>query len=107
MNELAVLRDISNEVFNRPHQLEVAQAASRQAASFSAGEVIGAVRERARDAGQAPPGDSAARKNLQRLAALRVVRHVQDPAVGQSDMWQREPSLFWEWLEELEKRVRT
>jgi hypothetical protein len=107
MSELAVLRDISSDVFNRPYQLEVAQAASQHQEAFAAGEVIDHVRERARNAGEAPPGESAARKNLQKLAKLRVLRHVQDPAVGHADMWKREPSLFWDWLEELEKQVRT
>lgn len=107
MIELTVLRDISLDVFNRPYQLEVAQAASQHQEAFAAGEVIDRVRERARDAGAVPPGESAARKNLQKLATLRVLRHVQDPAVGHADMWKREPSLFWDWLEELEKQVQT
>src|SRR5262249_27303144 len=106
MSERQRLRHISDEVFNRPHQLEVAQAVALQEESFQAGDVIDAIGERCSADGEEPPSDSAVRKNLTKLARLGVVKHVKSTVRGSAGIWTREPGPFWEWLKGLEAVLR-
>lgn len=107
MSELPALRQISAEVFGRPHQLEVAQAVAEQAGSFVAEEIIDLVRQRAKDAGEDFPSHSSVRKNLAKLARLRVVNHVESTRRGTPDIWTRERSPLWKWLDELVSHVKS
>jgi hypothetical protein len=107
MSELAILRQISRDVFGRPHQLEVVQAVAKLSRSFEVEEVIDAARQRAEAANEDLPSSSSVRKNLSKLVLLRIVSHVESTRLGTPHIWTREPSPLWKWLDELSAYVRS
>jgi hypothetical protein len=92
-------RDLSQELFGRPHQLEVAAAAARLEPTFSFEEAYEEARSTALSAGLEPPGRSAVRTNLQRLARAGALTQVLGTRTGEKHAWVRaESSSFWTWL---------
>jgi len=101
MNELSTFRDISKEVFGRPHQLEVALVVADFREPFQAEQVITEAREHAAGHEIAPPSHSSIRKCLSRLVRLGVVDLVPDPTIGSPDIYSVAESSFWNWIAEL------
>lgn len=95
-----MLRELSNEAFGRPHQLEIAAAVAGLEGTFTVEEVLERVRALARNAGEDAPGPSAVRKGLARLSALRTLSRVK-ARKGESDLWMATESKFWPWLNDL------
>jgi hypothetical protein len=92
-------RDLSQEVFGRPHQLEVAAAVARVEATFTFEEAYEEAKSRALSAGLEPPGRSAVRTNLQRLARAGALTQVVGASTGEKHAWVRvESNPFWTWL---------
>lgn len=95
-----MLRELSQEAFGRPHQLEVAAAVAELKGTFTVEEVIEEVGTQAKSAGEDAPGASSVRKGLARLSALRTLSRVK-ARNGESDLWMATESKFWPWLGDL------
>jgi hypothetical protein len=66
-------RDLSQDLFGREYQLEVAVAVVRLEAGFVIDDLYMEARRRAADAGLDPPKESAVRKSLAKLVAAGAV----------------------------------
>jgi hypothetical protein len=102
---LTQLRALSNRVFGRDHQIEVAEAVLVLGNDMSADEVIDEVRQRSASEGGGRPSPTAIRNCLERLEPMGAVRCARSGKVGTADVWMRETtSGVWEWLAEVAPR---
>jgi hypothetical protein len=103
---LVELRRLSNLIFGRDHQFEVAQAVAVLDPAIGAEDVIDEVRRRsaAEDGGR--PSEATVRKCLERLELMGAVRSARSGRVGVADVWLRQDdSPFWRWLQAIAPRA--
>lgn len=99
-------RDLSNAIFGRPHQLEVATAVAAMDGGFVIEDLVIKARERASDGGLDPPKDSAVRKNLARLVSGGAVDALPPTRPGIAGYYSvGEASPFWPFLLDLYERA--
>jgi hypothetical protein len=102
---LAELRELSNRVFGREHQLEVAQAVLALGEDMAADDVVDEVRRRSAAEGGGRPSGSAIRNGLVRLEPMGAVTCARSGKVGTADVWLRQTdSTFWGWLAQVAPR---
>lgn len=89
-------RKISNDLFGREYQLEVASAAAGLEAGFLVEDLVDEVGRRAHDAGVEVPKQSAIRKSLARLVEAGVIDMLPAPRRGSPAHYTAAPdSGFW------------
>lgn len=99
-------RELSNAVFGRPHQLEVATAVGAMDAGFVVEDLVLKARERATDAGLDPPKESAVRKNLTKLVSAGAVSVLPSTRPGIAGYYSvDETAPFWPFLLDLYGRT--
>jgi hypothetical protein len=76
------VRRVSNAVFGRPHQLEVAAAVAALGPNSTIEEIALKCRERGDDAGLEPPKEAAVRKSVERLVVMKAVDSFPAPRPG-------------------------
>jgi hypothetical protein len=102
---LAELRAVSNRVFGREHQFEVAQAVLALGEDMAADDLVDEVRRRSAAEGGGRPSTSAIRNCLERLEPMGAVKCARSGKVGTADVWLRQTdSAFWEWLADVAPR---
>jgi len=95
-------RDLSNEIFGRPLQLEVAAAATCLEQGFVIDDLCMEVRRRAETAGLDPPKESAVRKNLAKLVAAGALDVLPSSRPGSPGYYSpAQDSAFWSFALEL------
>jgi hypothetical protein len=98
-------RRLSQEIFGRPHQLEVAAAVGELHDGFVIEALLKKAEVRAIAAGLAPPKQSAIRKNLERLVKAGAVRSLPSPRPGSPGYYSAAgDSAFWGFASQLYER---
>lgn len=95
-------REISNAVFGRPYQLEVASAIAALDANSTVDEIYMKTRERAGEAQLEPPKEGAVRKSVDRLVIAKAVDGFPPQRPGAPGYFApNSDSAFWDFAAEL------
>jgi len=98
----ADLRNISNRVFGREYQLEIAAALAALDRSSTVEEIFLKARERAESADLEIPKESSVRTAVERLAVAGAVTEFPSPRPGIAGYFEPRPgSSFWDFALEL------
>jgi hypothetical protein len=96
------LRDVSQTVFGRPHQLEIAAAIAGIQGGFEIDDLHREAQDAASSAGLDRPSRSATQKNLAKLVAAGAVNELPPPRPGVPGYYSAAAaSAFWAFALEL------
>jgi hypothetical protein len=99
-------RGLSNDLFGRSFQLEIAFAAAALTSGFTLEELESEIRARAIRADLEPPKSSAVRTGVHRLMNVGVIIELSSPRPGVPTYYQPAPnSSFWPFVMELMGRL--
>jgi hypothetical protein len=96
------LRDLSNSLFGRPHQLEIAVAIASHSGALTIDEVLDLAQMRAGEAGLDVPKRGAVSKSIDRLVLAKALEEFPSPRPGSPCYFtQIDGSSFWGLVGEL------
>jgi hypothetical protein len=96
------IREISNLIFGRPYQLEVAAAIAALGTNSTIDEIYMRTRERAKNAKLDPPKEGSVRKSVERLVTAKAVHGFPAQRAGNPGYFDpNSESAFWDFALEL------